>query len=110
MRFFLDAMLPHQAADILRAQGHEATSPFNRNNPQLPDAEIIAAAIAEGWILVTENWEDFATIRECPVIFVNKEWWRKQPIHVRLASALGRWAAANPEPGPWPQWLPAEFR
>lgn len=110
MRFFLDAMLPHQASEILRSLGHEATSSAERNNPELPDAEITQAAISESWIIVTENWSDFVTIRESTVILVNKQWWSKQPMHVRLATALDRWAAANPEPGPWPQWLPAELR
>lgn len=110
MRFFLDAMLPHQAGDVLRSLGHESTSPAERNNPELSDREIIKAAISEGWIIVTENWSDFVVIRDSAVIFVNKQWWRKQPLSIRLATALDRWAAANPEPGPWPQWLPAEFR
>jgi uncharacterized protein with PIN domain len=110
MRFFLDAMLPHQASDILRALGHEATSPAERKNPELPDRDIIEAAISEGWIIVTENWSDFVPVRDSTVILVNKQWWSKQPVHVRLASALVRWAEANPEPGPWPQWLPPEFR
>jgi hypothetical protein len=110
MKFFLDEMLPHQAGRILAGLGHDATSPEELHKRELPDPEIVRLCASEGWVIVTENWEDFAEVRTCTVVLVIKGWWPGQTLAHRLATALDRWAAANPEPGNWARWLDANLR
>jgi hypothetical protein len=75
----------------------------------LPDEVLIQLAGAEGRVIVTENASDFAAA-DGSVVFVRKSWWPQGSLTSRLAMALDRWAEANPEPGPWPHWLPADLR
>ena len=110
MRFFFDAMLPSQAAGILRSYGHDTTSPEQLGDPKMSDSVISEVSTATGYVIVTENWHAFARITSCPSLFVNKSWWPKESLIIKLASALDRWAGANPKPGLWLQWLDAEFR
>jgi hypothetical protein len=109
MKFFLDAMLPPQAAVRLSAHGHDVVTPFGLRKPALSDAAIVEIATAERRVVVTENVDDFAHVTTCTVLFVKRSWWARQPLVVRLADALDRWAATNPDPGPWPRWLDAKF-
>ena len=53
---------------------------------------------------MTENASDFAAVMDCPVLFVLKSWWATGSQAQDLAAPLGRWATANPEPGPWSHW------
>jgi hypothetical protein len=109
MRFFLDGMLPAETREILQSRGHDVVSPSTLRAPRLLDLTIVEIASDEGRVVVTENWRHFTQVRTCPVLFVNKKWWRRSVMAGRLASALDRWSIANPEPGSWAQWLPAEF-
>ena len=76
----------------------------------MPDEVLIEIATTNSRVIVTENIRDFAKVTTCPVVLVRKSWWPPEALSRRLAAALERWATANPEPGPWPQWLDAEFR
>lgn len=67
-------------------------------------------AAAQQRVIVTENASDFGHVTSCTVLFVRKAWWPSQALATRLSRALTRWVAAQPEPGPWPHWLPAEPR
>ena len=67
-------------------------------------------ATEQGRVIVTENAVDFAAVTSCPVLLVRKAWWSPKTLSERLATALGRWGAANPEPGPWAHWLSADIR
>lgn len=110
MKFLSDAMLPPRITEYLNARGHDALSPAELGAHNLPDDTLIQIATVERRVIVTENASDFAQVTTCPVIFVRKSWWSQQTLVFGLATALDRWAAANPEPGPWPHWLETEFR
>lgn len=110
MRFLIDAMLPPQVKDELTASGHAGLSPTDLGATNLSDDVLIQIATAEKLVIVTENASDFAQVTTCPVVFVRKAWWRPPRLASGLAAALDRWAAANPDPGPWTHWLDARFR
>ena len=110
MRFLVDSMLPPVVAELLGAAGHDATTPYLLGAHNLPDDTLIQLAAVEGRVIVTENASDFAAVTTCPVLFVRKSWWPTSSLGPGLAAALGRWAAANPDPAPFPHWLAAELR
>jgi hypothetical protein len=76
----------------------------------MSDAAVIERAISDARVIVTENIGDFASVTRCAVLFVLKDWWPREALAQRLATAVERWANANPEPGLWARWLDAEFR
>lgn len=98
--FLLDEMFPPQAATLLR-QSHDrdALHVADIGLGGASDAEVAAAARAEGRALVTENVSDFAGERDVVLVFVLK---RRLPAGgaqaAALAALLDRWAGANPEP------------
>lgn len=110
MRFLIDAMFPPQVAQQLNSHGHDAISPGSLGLYELSDRALVALATGEQRVIVTENAKDFAWVTTCPVLIVLKSWWPAQGLTPRMTASLERWATANPEPGPWPQWLDAEFR
>lgn len=110
MKFLIDSMLPPSLVDLLGALGHGATTPAELGAHNLPDDVLMQLAAGSGMVVVTENASDFATVTDCAVLFVRKSWWSAGSLAPSLASALGRWAVANPDPGPWPHWLPSEHR
>ncbi len=60
MRLLIDEMWPRFVARALRERGHDVASVAE--NPDLrtrPDSAILAAAVAEGRVVVTENARDF---------------------------------------------------
>jgi hypothetical protein len=103
-------MLPPQAAHDLNERGHDAATPASLGAHNLPDDALVDIAATEGRVIVTENASDFAWVTTCTVLLVRKEWWERDALAARLAASLDRWAAANPEPGPWAHWLDAEHR
>lgn len=106
----MNSMLPPQTVDLLRAAGHDATTPAELGAHNLPDEVVIELSAAESRVIVTENASDFAGVSTCPVLLIRKEWWPHRTMAARLAAAIDSWAAANRQPGPWPHWLPAELR
>ncbi len=103
-------MLPPSVADMLNDGGHDATMPERLGAHNLPDDVLIVLAGAEGRVIITENASDFAGTSICPVLLVRKSWWPTGSLASGLATAIDRWAAHNPEPGPWAHWLPAHLR
>lgn len=110
MRFLVDAMLPPQLADELVARGHYACTPAGLGAHNLPDDVLIQIATADKLVIVTENAADFAHVTSCPVLFVRKTWWPASALVVRAVKAIDAWAGRDPEPGPWPHWLPSSLR
>jgi hypothetical protein len=90
--------------------GHDATTPSGLGAHNLPDDVLVQLAAADDRVIATENASDFAGVTACPVLLVLKVWWPSASLTASLASALDRWASANPHPGNWAHWLPAEFR
>lgn len=103
-------MLPPQAAELLKAAGHDALRPADLGADTLDDEMLVQIASAERRVIVTKNAADFAHVATCTVLFIRESWWPQQVLAQRLAAALARWAAAHPEPGSWPHWLEADFR
>jgi len=103
-------MLPPRVAELLSDAGHEATTPYALGAHNLSDDILIQLAAAQGRVIVTENASDFAAVTTCFVLFVRKSWWPASSLAPRLAVAIERWGSANPAPGPFAHWLPAEFR
>lgn len=110
MKFLIDSMLPPRTAELLKAAGHDAPTPPQLGARNLPDEELVALAAAGNRVIVTENASDFAAVTACPVLLVRKAWWPAASLPTLLAGALDRWATANPDPGRWAHWLPAELR
>jgi Domain of unknown function (DUF5615) len=110
LRFLIDAMLPPSVVDRLDALGHVATTPTTLGAHNLPDEVLVQLASASGMVIVTGNASDVAAVTDCAVLFVRKSWWAMESLAPSLASALDRWAVANPDPGPWPHWLSSELR
>lgn len=109
MRFLIDAMLPPSVVEPLADLGHDAVTPMMLGAHNLPDDVLIQLAGVDGRVVVTENASDFAAA-DCAVLFVLEAWWPQGSLVSALATALDRWAEANPAPGPWPHWLPADLR
>jgi hypothetical protein len=103
-------MFPPSVVELMDELGHDAVTPSMLGAHNLPDDVLVQVAGAEGRVIVTENASDFAGVTDCAVLFVLKSWWPTGSLAQDLASALHRWAATNPEPGPWPHWLPADLR
>ncbi len=103
-------MLPPASTEILDALAHTATTPLRLGAANLTDAELIRIAAHEDWIIVTENARDFASASSCAVLLVRKSWLPLGSLALDLASALDRWALANPAPGPWAHVLEADLR
>lgn len=109
MKFLIDSMLPPRAAELLRARGHDAVTPFQLGAHNLPDDELVRLAALERRAIVTENASDFANA-PCVVLLVRKAWWPRATLAERMSLAIDAWASANPKPGPWTHWLPAALR
>jgi hypothetical protein len=110
LRFLIDAMLPPSVVDLLDVLGHDCTTPSLLGAHNLPDDVLVGLARTESRVIVTENASDFAGVTDCTVVFVRKSWWPAGSLASNLAAALDRWAKANPQPGRWPHWLPADHR
>ena len=114
MRFLLDEMLPSVAAERLRRLGHDAVAVREVGLGNKPDDEILAVAVADAWVVVTENADDFIVLvtdrlmadrPTAPLVIVHRGRLAGGAIADRLARALDRWADANPEPWVGPHWI-----
>ena len=110
MRLLIDSMLPPLVAELLDARGHDATTPSKLGAHNLSDAALIEVATVERFVIVTENASDFASVDSCPVLLVRKSWWPSRSLSERLAASVDRWVLANPDPGQWAHWMPADLR
>jgi predicted nuclease of predicted toxin-antitoxin system len=110
LRFLIDSMLPPSVVELLGALGHDVTTPSNLGAQNLSDEVLGQLASAPGRVIVTEDASDFAAVTDCPVLLVRKSSWPTGSLASNLASAVNRWADANPEPGPWSHWLHADLR
>ena len=106
--FLVDEMFPSAAAVLLREKyGHDAVHVCEAGLQSAEDAQVAAAARAEGRAVVTENVADFAAERDVVLVFVLK---RNLPAGggqaAALAVVLDRWAHAHPDPylgSHWPR-------
>jgi hypothetical protein len=87
--------------------GHDAVHVAEIGLRAVDDAQVAAAARAQGRAVVTENVADFAAERDVVLVFVLK---KNLPAGggqaAALAKALDRWAQDHPEPYLGPHWPP----
>jgi hypothetical protein len=62
LRLLLDEMYPAALAEALRAEGIDARTVVELGLAGRSDPEILAAAVADGYTVLTENVADFAHI------------------------------------------------
>ncbi len=62
MRLLLDEIYPPALAEALRASGIDARTLVGAGLAGRPDADVLAAAVADGDVLLTENVADFARL------------------------------------------------
>lgn len=106
--FLIDEMFPMAAAALLRDKyGHDAVHVTEAGLRGTPDAQVAAAARADGRAVVTENVGDFAAERDLVLVFVLK---RNLPAGggqaAALAAVLDSWADQTPDPylgAHWPR-------
>ena len=106
--FLIDEMFPTAAAVVLReTYGHDAVHVAEIGLHAVDDAQVAAAARAQGRAVVTENVADFAAERDVVLVFVLK---KNLPAGggqaAALAKALDRWAHDHSEPYLGPHWPP----
>lgn len=104
--FLLDEMFPPAAATLLRERyGHDALHVCEAGLQGSDDAQVAAAARAQGRVMVTENVVDFSAERDVVVVFVPKN---NLPAGggqaAALATALDSWARDHPDPYLGPHW------
>ena len=114
MKWLIDEMLPPAIAAGLRALGHDAVSVYDAGLTEIADAVIFATAVAEGRVVVTENFADFAALLEravssdqptVPVVFVRKsDFCKGSGLARHVVEHLDRWSEANPDPYLGPHW------
>ncbi len=106
--FLVDEMFPAATAVLLRdTYGHNAVHVAEVGLRGADDAQVAAAARAEGRAVVTENVADFAAERDTVLVFVLK---KNLPAGggqaAALAKVLDRWAHDHPDPYLGPHWPP----
>jgi hypothetical protein len=106
--FLIDEMFPAAVALLLReTYGHDAVHVTEIGLRAADDAQVAAAARAQGRAVVTENVADFAAERDVVLVFVLK---KNLPPGggqaAALAKALDHWAQDHPEPYLGPHWAP----
>ena len=102
----VDEMFPSATAVLLREKyGRDAVHVSEAGLQSAEDAQVAAAARAEGRAVVTENVADFAAERDVVLVFVLK---RNLPAGggqaAALAAVLDRWAHDHPDPYLGPHW------
>ena len=104
--FSVDEMFPPASATLLREKyGHDAVHVAEAGLQGAEDAEVAAAARADGRVVVTDNVTDFAAERDVVLLFVLKK--NLPPGGAQaaaLASVLDLWAHEHPEPYVGPHW------
>jgi hypothetical protein len=98
--FLIYEMFPVAAAELLRdTYGQDAVHVAEIGLRAVDDAQVAAAARAEGRAVVTENVADFAAERDVALVFVLK---RNLPAGggqaAALAKILDRWTQDFPDP------------
>ena len=106
--FLIDEMFPAAVALLLReTYGHDAVHVAEIGLRAAGDAQVAAAARAQGRAVVTENVADFAAERDVVLVFVLK---KSLPAGggqaAALAKSLDHWAQDHPEPYLGPHWPP----
>jgi predicted nuclease of predicted toxin-antitoxin system len=116
MKFLLDEMYGERVAELLGERGHDAAHVRSIGLGGAPDAYVLARAVDEGRIVVTENASDFlplldqrqsAGVPTTPVLIaLTAGRGVGGALHARLADDIDSWAADNGDPYTHAHWLP----
>ncbi len=98
MRLLIDEMWPRFVAQALRERGHDVISVAERHDLRTrPDAVVLAAAVAEGRVVVTENAKDFRPMAQAELragrlypacIFTDDQTWLRTRSGIRAGGRL----------------------
>jgi len=104
--FLIDEMFPLGTAALLRDKYEQDAVHVTEAGLQgAEDAQVAAAARADGRAIVTENVSDFAAERDVVLVFVLKKNLPTGGAQApALAAALDRWAHENSDPYLGPHW------
>ncbi len=116
MKFLLDEMYGERVAELLGRRDHDAVHVRSIGLGGAPDTDVLARAADEDRTLITENAADFLPLLDqrqsaglpmTPVLVaLTGGRGAAGALHERLADAIDRWAAANPDPYAHAHWLP----
>jgi predicted nuclease of predicted toxin-antitoxin system len=106
--WLIDEMLPPASAAELTRRGHDAIHVNDLALAGQDDTLVFDTAVAQGRIVVTENFADYATLLDqrlrndepcVPVVFVRKtDLPRRGALAGHLAERLHSWATTHPDP------------
>lgn len=116
MRFLVDEMFGPDVAERLRAAGHDALHVRQLGLAGADDSDVLARAVDEDRVVITENAADFVVLLDqrvaagtalVPVVIVLK---RNLPpgagaMNHALAEKLSAWAASNADPYRHVHWI-----
>jgi hypothetical protein len=104
--FLIDEMFPAAAAALLRENyGHDALHVAEAGLRAAEDADVAAAARAEGRAAVTENVADFSAERDVALVFaLKKNLSAGGAMAAGLVKILDDWARDYPDPYLGPHW------
>ncbi|HET6950527.1 MAG TPA: DUF5615 family PIN-like protein [Acidimicrobiales bacterium] len=116
MRFLIDEMFGAETARLVTKARHDAVHVRERGLNGSTDAQVLAYAVAEDRVVVTENAVDFVPLLDeraaagaalVPVVIVLKRTLPRAAaaMHRDLADRVVRWARAEPEPYRHVHWL-----
>ena len=107
-------MLPPDTTVHLKKLGHDALSVRDVDLTGADDSQVLALAVAENRIMVTENFSDYSALLDLilgrddpcvPVVFVRKsDFPRRGALASHLAARLDQWASDHPDPYIGPHW------
>lgn len=116
MRFLIDEMYGETVAEMLCASGHDAVHVRSIGLGGVVDADVLARAVAERRVVVTENASDFVPLLDhrqaaglpmTPVLVaLTAGRGRGGALHAQLAGDIDRWAVHNDDPYAHAHWLP----
>jgi hypothetical protein len=113
----IDEMFGTQVAVQLAKAGHDGLHVVEAGLVAASDADVLARAVADDRVLVTENGQDLIPLLDqrsaaglglTPVVIALKRRLGSggQGMNLALADRLVRWAEQNPEPYRHVHWLP----
>lgn len=116
MKFLIDEMYGERVAELLVERGHGAAHVRAIGLGGAPDGDVLARAVDDSRVLVTENAADFlpllgqrqsAGLPMTPVLIaLTARRGRAGALHAQIADDIANWAVDNPDPYAHAHWLP----
>lgn len=116
MNFLLDEMYGERVAELLNDREHDALHVRSAGLGGAPDADVLARAVGDGRVLITENAADFLPLLNgrqgagvamtSVLVALTAGRGVGGADHLRLTDDIDAWAADNPHPYAHAHWLP----